>query len=69
MAESRRSKGWSGATILVVLVTLLGAAAPTARQLYRQVYPGRDTTVIGPGKSIESALTRASLDTNSTLSR
>ena len=63
MAESRRPKGWSGATILVVLVTLLGAAAPTARQLYQQVYPDRDTGVIEPGKSIESALTRASLDT------
>lgn len=63
MAESRRPKGWSGATMLVVLVTLLGAAAPVSRQLYQQVYPGRDTGVIEPGKSIESALTKASLDT------
>ena len=63
MAESRRPKGWSGATTLVVLVTLLGAAAPMSRQLYRQVYPNRESAVIEPGKSIESALTKASLDT------
>jgi hypothetical protein len=63
MAESRRTKGRAGATTLVVLVTLLGAAAPTAGQLYKQVYPGRDTVVVEPGKSIEGALTKASLDT------
>lgn len=63
MADSRRAKGWGGTTVLVVLVTLLGAAAPAAGQLYRQVYPGRDTAVIQPGRSIEGALTKASLDT------
>jgi hypothetical protein len=64
MGKTRRARGWVGATVLVVLVTLLGAAIPAAGQLYlQQVYPGPKSGVIEPGKSIEDALTKASLET------
>jgi hypothetical protein len=63
MGKTRRARGWGGATVLVVLVTLLGAAMPAAGQLYLQVYPGPKSGVIESGKSIEDALTKASLET------
>ena len=63
MVGTRKTRGWGGATVLVVLVTLVGAAVPAAGELYRQVYPGPDSGVVEPGKSIERALTRASLET------
>src|SRR5829696_468713 len=63
MGKTRRARGWVGATVLVILVTVLGAAMPAAGQLYLQVYPGPRSGVIEPGKSIENALTKASLET------
>jgi hypothetical protein len=63
MVGTRKTRGWGRATVLVVLVTLVGAAVPAAGELYRQVYPGPDSGVVEPGKSIERALTRASLET------
>jgi hypothetical protein len=63
MVETRKARGWGGTTVLVILITLVGAAMPAAGELYRQVYPGQDSTVVEPGSSIGRALTRASLET------
>ena len=63
MVETRKARGWGGATVLVVLVTLVGAALPAAGALYRQAYPGQGSSVVESGSSIGRALTRASLET------
>jgi hypothetical protein len=63
MGGGRRPRGWGSATLVVVLITLLAAGAPAAGQLYSQTYPGSETSVIGPGETIEDALTKASLKT------
>ena len=55
--------GWAVTCVSVIVLTTLGAAAPVARGLYEDAYPGQGSNITTAGK-LEHALIKARLTTS-----